>query len=96
MAPNRYRLVIEGELDDRLAGAFKGMVLERQTGTTVLTGSVRDQADLQGLLQRVAGLGLTLLSANAVEDTSDRRPDGLADSSTGDPNDARSSLQGHS
>jgi hypothetical protein len=69
MAPPCYRLVIEGELDDRFAGAFKGMALERQAGTTVLTGPVRDQADLQGLLQRVARLGLTLLSANALEDS---------------------------
>ena len=68
MAPRSYRLVIEGELDDHFAGAFKGMALSRQTGTTILTGPVRDQAQLQGLLQRVAGLGLTLLSANAVEE----------------------------
>ena len=69
MAPPGYRLVIEGELDDRFAGAFEGMALERKAGTTVLTGPVRDQADLQGLLQRVARLGLTLLSANALEDS---------------------------
>jgi hypothetical protein len=62
-----YRIVIEGELDDRFAGPFDGMTLERNAGTTVLTGPVRDQAELQGLLQRVAGLGLTLVSANAVE-----------------------------
>jgi len=49
------------------------MTLERQAGTTILTGPVRDQAELQGLLQRVAGLGLTLISANAVDDPD--RPD---------------------
>jgi len=45
------------------------MTLERAAGTTILSGPVRDQAELQGLLQRVAGLGLTLISANAVDDT---------------------------
>jgi hypothetical protein len=44
------------------------MTLERVQGTTILTGPVRDQAELQGLLQRVAGLGLALLSANAFDD----------------------------
>jgi len=34
---------------------------------TILTGPVRDQADLQGLLRRVAGLGLALLSVNALD-----------------------------
>jgi hypothetical protein len=37
-------------------------------GTTVLVGCVRDQAELQGLLQRVSDLGLTLLSATAIDD----------------------------
>jgi hypothetical protein len=44
------------------------MTLERVAGTTILTGPVRDQAALQGLLQRVAALGLELVSANALDD----------------------------
>jgi len=43
------------------------MTLERQAGTTIRAGPVRDEAELQGLLQRVAGLGLTLISVNAVD-----------------------------
>jgi hypothetical protein len=72
MEQRSYRIVIEGELDDHFAGAFDGMTLAREAGTTILSGPVRDQAELQGLLQRVAGLGLTLVSANAVDDL-DRR-----------------------
>jgi hypothetical protein len=68
MQQRSYRVVVEGELDDHFAGAFDGMTLVREAGTTILTGPVRDQAELQGLLQRVAGLGLTLISANAVDD----------------------------
>lgn len=37
-------------------------------GNTVLVGPLRDQAELHGLLKRVADFGLTLLSANALED----------------------------
>ena len=47
--------------------AFEGMNLTREDGTTVLVGSVRDQAELQGLFQRIMDLGLTLLSAAAVD-----------------------------
>jgi hypothetical protein len=43
-----YRLVIEGKLDDHVAGAFKLASLEREAGTTILTGPVKDLADLQG------------------------------------------------
>jgi predicted metalloprotease len=44
------------------------MRFERDGGNTALIGPVRDQASLQGLLQRVSDLGLTLLSANAIGD----------------------------
>ena len=61
-----YRLVVEGELSDTMAVAFDGMALTREDGSTVLTGPVRDQAELQGFLQRVSDLGLTLLEVKAV------------------------------
>ena len=72
--PDReYRLTVEGELSDRMRSAFAGMTLTRERGNTVLSGSVRDQAELQGLLSRVSDFGLTLLSAIAVEDQPARR-----------------------
>jgi hypothetical protein len=67
--PNRqYRLVVAGELSDQIGLAFEGMALSREEGNTMLVGPVRDQAELQGLLQRVSDFGLTLLSATALED----------------------------
>jgi hypothetical protein len=44
------------------------MTLRREEGKTVLVGRVRDQAQLQGLLQRVSDLGLTLLGATAIDE----------------------------
>jgi hypothetical protein len=66
-----YRLTVDGELSDRVASAFGGMTLEREGGRTTLTGPVRDQSELQGLLQRVSDLGLTLLSATALDELDD-------------------------
>jgi hypothetical protein len=63
-----YRLTVEGELGDDLGRAFEGMTLVHDRGTTQLVGPVRDQAQLQGLLQRVSELGLTLLAATAIDD----------------------------
>ena len=71
MPGRRYRLVVEGELDTHVQHAFEGMVMTRQEGETVLVGPVRDQAELQGLLQRVADLGLTLLGATVVRENDD-------------------------
>ena len=73
MTDRTYRLLVEGELSDDLAVTFPGMVLTRAAGTTTLTGTMRDQAELQGLLQRVSELGLTLLEAKAIDGGPDRR-----------------------
>jgi hypothetical protein len=67
--PNReYRLVVAGELSNKTGSAFDEMTVTPKNGTTVINGLVRDQAHLQGLLQRISDLGLTLLSANATGD----------------------------
>ena len=62
-----YRLVVDGELSDDVGRAFEGMSLSCEHGTTVVVGTVRDQAQLQGLLQRISDLGLTLLSVSALD-----------------------------
>ena len=62
-----YRLVVRGELDARFAYLFEGMQMERVTGTTVLTGPVRDQAQLHGFIERIEELGLELVSVQQNE-----------------------------
>ncbi len=68
MPSRTYALEVEGELSDEMAYVLEGMRLRREHGNTVLVGVARDQAALQGLLQRLSDLGLTLLSVNAVAD----------------------------
>ena len=72
MPVREYRFVVEGELSDELGSAFAGMTLTRKGGQTLLVGQVRDQAELQGLLQRICNLGLTLVSARQ-KDEDERR-----------------------
>jgi len=66
VAGRTYRLTVVGELSDDLASALGGTTFECVDGTTTWTVFVRDQAELQGILHRVADLGLTLLTATAV------------------------------
>ena len=57
-----FEVRLQGHLDDRWAEWFDGMTINPQPdGTTILSGLVADQAALQGLLRRIADLGLTLL-----------------------------------
>ena len=63
-----YRLVVEGELSPRYAAVFEGMRMECAQGHTAIVGTLTDQAHLQGLLQRIAALGLTLVSVGPEDD----------------------------
>jgi hypothetical protein len=60
-----YRIVVRSELSDRYAAAFEGMEMETKNGATILTGEVIDQPHLYGILDRINGLGLKLLSVQA-------------------------------
>jgi hypothetical protein len=71
-----YRLTVQGELSDNLAAVFPGLTLTRAEGNTELTGNVRDQAELHGLLRRVSDLGLTLLEAKVIDGRPRPRPIG--------------------
>jgi hypothetical protein len=71
MGEPRYRIVVKGELGPRYSTAFAGMTLEPSGGETAIVGPVTDQAQLQGVLDRIAALNLVLVSVNPVAD-----PDG--------------------
>lgn len=62
MAAVLYRVVVESELGPRFAAAFEGMTIEHVGGQTAIVGPVTDQAHLQGLLERIARMGLELVS----------------------------------
>jgi hypothetical protein len=66
-AANRYRLVVVGELGPRYASAFHGMTIRAHDGETDITGPITDQSHLQGLIERIASLGLTLHSLTPLE-----------------------------
>jgi hypothetical protein len=63
-----YRIVVRGELSERYAVAFEGMEMEASRGRTVLTGEIKDEPHLHGILDRIGSLGLRLVS---VEDLSE-------------------------
>ena len=67
-ASGRYEIRLEGHLEDRWAAWFDGLSLSHESdGTTVLHGSVVDQAALHGLLQKVRDLGLPLVSVRHAD-----------------------------
>ena len=61
-----YRIVVRSELTEAYAVAFEGMEMETKNGVTVLTGKIIDQPHLYGILERINGLGLELLSVETL------------------------------
>ena len=54
---------VKDHLADHWSGWFEGLsIVHCQDGSTLLSGSVTDQAALLGLLNKVRDLGLTLVS----------------------------------
>jgi hypothetical protein len=71
-----YQIRVKGHLDDALSGWFEGFTITNQEdGGALLTGPIKDQAALHGILNRISNLGLTLLSVNVAseEDDTNRR-----------------------
>ena len=82
-SPGLYEIRVQGRLEPRWAAWFEGFsVASQPDGTTVISGSVVDQAALHGLLQSLGELGLPLVSVTRPQDdpsaTPTARDDGTA------------------
>ena len=77
-----YQFRVRGYLDESWATWLSGMNIEQQPdGSTTITGKVKDQAALFGLLSRIRDLGMPLISVNLLESTSleTQQPQGDSD-----------------
>jgi hypothetical protein len=68
-----YRIVVRGELSQRYAVAFEGMEMEVKSGQTILTGEIKDEPHLHGILDRIGSLGLRLLSVESFPTETSRQ-----------------------
>jgi len=66
--PRVYQIKVEGHLGCQWVEWFDGLTITwEDSGYTLLTGPVVDQAALYGLLKKARDLGMTLHSVNQVE-----------------------------
>lgn len=76
--PTHYCIRVKGHLDTVWSDWFDELeVAHEDNGETTLSGTIRDQAALQGVLLKVSNLGLSLISVNPIEpeQTSTEKPE---------------------
>ena len=77
--PNRtivYQIRLKGHLGDPWAAWFGNMTMTlEESGDTLLSGPVADQAELHGLLRKVRDLGIPLLSVIRLQNDRPNLPD---------------------
>jgi len=63
------KIRLKGHLGHEWTDWFGGLSISlEETGETLLTGAVADQAELFGLLKKARNLGMPLLSVRIIED----------------------------
>lgn len=65
--PGTYQVVVRGELGGQFEAIFDGWELVPVDGTTVMTGRLRDQSHLAGVIDRLQELGLEIVSLAELE-----------------------------
>ena len=63
-----YQIKVKGILDEQWSHWFDGLTITTySTKCTLLTGVIRDQAALHGLLNKIRDMGIPLLSIKRVK-----------------------------
>jgi len=57
-------IIVQGHLDKTWKNWFEGMVISYQGTNTVLSGKIKDEAHLHGVLNQIRDLNLKLISVN--------------------------------
>jgi hypothetical protein len=60
----KIRIMIKGHLDKQWKNRFEGMKISYEVGNTILSGNLKDDSHLHGILEVIRDLNLTLISVN--------------------------------
>jgi hypothetical protein len=69
-----YQIILNGQLDGEWSEWFAGLTITKtDSGETILTGPIVDQAALHGVLIKIRDLGLPLLALTRLDADSAER-----------------------
>ncbi len=63
----KAKITIQGLLDKKWKDCFDGMEINYEGDNTSITGNIKDEAHLHGILNQIRDLNLKLISVNSDE-----------------------------
>jgi len=64
----KSKIIIQGHLDKKWMDTFEGMNISYEGDNTILTGYLKDESHMHGILNIIRDLNIKLISINPAED----------------------------
>jgi hypothetical protein len=64
----KAKIKVQGHLDKNWKASFEGFDISYEGDNTILSGNVKDEAFLRGILNRIMDLNLKLISVNPADE----------------------------
>ena len=64
----KSKIIIQGHLDKQWKNSFEGMNISYEGDNTILTGYLKDESHMHGILNIIRDLNIKLISVNPAEE----------------------------
>ena len=64
----KSKIIIQGHLDKKWMDTFEGMNISYEGDNTILTGYLKDESHMHGILNIIRDLNIKLISVNPAEE----------------------------
>jgi hypothetical protein len=64
-------IIIQDHLDEKWNDRFEGMEINYEGDNTIITGNLKDEAHMHGILNQIRDLNLKIISINPAEKQND-------------------------
>jgi hypothetical protein len=64
----KTKIIIQGHLDKKWMDSFDGMNISYEGDNTILTGYLKDESHMHGILNIIRDLNIKLISVNPAEE----------------------------
>jgi hypothetical protein len=69
----KTKITIQGHLDKKWKNRFEGMEISYEGDNTILSGKLKDEAHMHGVLNIIRDLNIKLISINPTEEYNDKK-----------------------